>query len=174
MRKIIIAARAKNGVIGNLNTIPWHLPADLQHFKRTTMGGVMLMGSRTWESFGCRALPDRQHVVISSRPALQVREKDQGVVHHVTTLEAGMKLGGFLAHTANPDDPTLFVIGGAQVYEQAMGLVDELIITEIDREYSGDRFFPEVNPKEWTTVRTYLPDATGIPYRIITYARANG
>lgn len=168
MKTILIAAKAKNDSIGILNTIPWNLPSDLQHFKQTTMGGVMLMGSRTWESFGCRALPGRHHVVISSKPSLQVREKDSDRVRHVTDLDAGMKLGGFLAQSLGKD---LFVIGGANVYEQTINSVDELILTEIDREYPGDRFFPPIDPSIWEVGITHVPAESEHPYRIVTYVR---
>ncbi len=171
MKTILIAAKASNDVIGNLNTIPWNLPSDLQHFKRTTMGCPMIMGSKTWESFGCRALPGRHHIVISSKSLLQIREQDAERVHHVTSLDAAIKLGTFLASSLL-DDPRLYVIGGAHVYEQAIGLVDELLITQIDRAYPGDRFFPVIHPYVWDLKDVEFPDAPEFPYRIMTYVRA--
>jgi dihydrofolate reductase len=166
MKIILIAAKAKNDIIGTNGSLPWHLPSDLQHFKNTTMGAPMIMGSRTWESFGCRALPGRHHIVITSKSILQIRDKDTDRVHQVTSLEAALKLGGFLAQSV---DKNLFVIGGANVYAQVFSLVDELIISEIDREYPGDCYFPAIDPMIWSSIR--VPEAPEIPYRIITYAR---
>jgi dihydrofolate reductase len=171
MKIIMIAAKASNGCIGHLNTIPWNLPSDLKHFKRSTTGHVILMGSMTWASFGFRALPKRQHVVVSSKDNLHIRDNDQDRVHHASNLEAGLKIGGFIAQSQGSD---LYIIGGAQIYEQTMSLVDALIITEIDREYPGDRFFPEIDLNIWKPAVTYIPASPEIPYSIVTYQKTNG
>ena len=127
----LIAAVARNGVVGRDNALPWHLPADLQHFKRTTLGAPVIMGRRTWESLPprFRPLPGRRNVVVT-RSAGWCAEGAQ-VAH---SLEQALEQ---LA-----DAPKAFVIGGAALYASALPLADELVLTEIDAEVEGDAHFP--------------------------------
>ncbi|MGL4229728.1 MAG: dihydrofolate reductase [Casimicrobium sp.] len=127
-RLALIAAVSRNGIIGKNGTLPWHLSADLKHFKALTTGKRIVMGRRTWESFP-KPLPNREHVVVTSR-ALDVPE---GAVC-VRTLSQALAL-------ANPTDP-VFVIGGNSLYEEAIALVDDLYLTEIDADVDGDTKFP--------------------------------
>lgn len=127
-RVALIAAVAANGVIGRNGTLPWHLPADLQYFKKMTSGSRIVMGRRTWESFP-RPLPNRQHVVISSQN-LALPEGVLGVssMHEALTL---------------PDPtPTVFVIGGNQAYTEALQFASDIYLTEIHAEIEGDTHFP--------------------------------
>lgn len=145
----LIAAVAANGVIGDDGEMPWHLPADLQHFKETTMGNPVIMGRRTYESITARIdgpLPGRHNIVLSrSDPDLH-----EGVVLadsiDVAVAEAE-------AVCALADDATrIFVIGGATVYEGFLDRADELVLTELDDDYAGDTEFPEWDDTEWREV----------------------
>ncbi len=127
-RIALIAAVAKNGVIGRNGSLPWHLPADLKHFKAITTGKRIVMGRRTWASFP-KPLPHREHVVVSSR-ALEV----PGDVIVVRSLGEALAL-------TNPTDP-VFVIGGFAMYAEALVIADDLYLTEIDAYVEGDTHFP--------------------------------
>jgi dihydrofolate reductase len=128
---VVIAAVARGGVIGRDNALPWHLPADLQHFKRTTLGAPVIMGRRTWESLPphFRPLPGRRNVVITSH----ARWHADGA-QAVPSLEQALDM---LA-----DAPRVFVIGGAALYASALPVADELVLTEIDADFDGDAHFP--------------------------------
>ena len=124
----IIAAVAANGVIGNGNAIPWRLPSDFAHFKRMTMGKPLIMGRKTFESIG-RPLPGRTNIVVTRQPQWQA----EGAVRCGSLAEA------FAA--AKPADKA-FVIGGAELYSQALLVADELVLTELDADFEGDTRFP--------------------------------
>ena len=126
---VLIAAVARNGMIGKDGGMPWHLPADLQHFKRLTLGHPILMGRRTWDSLG-RPLPGRRNIVISRQPDWQATGAE-----HADSLPTALAL---VAHEAKA-----FVIGGAQLYAQALPLADVLELTEIDQSFDGDTRFPD-------------------------------
>ncbi|MCC7005521.1 MAG: type 3 dihydrofolate reductase [Ottowia sp.] len=134
-RITLIVAYAHNRVIGKNNQMPWHLPEDLAHFKRTTLGAPVIMGRKTWEAIG-RPLPGRKNIVISRNAA-----------QHVVGAQLAISLEDALTHTVNV--PEVFVIGGAQIYEQAMPHAQRLIVTEIDRDIEGDAFFPEIDLEQW-------------------------
>ena len=128
-RLALIAAIAANGVIGNNGTLPWHLSADLKYLKAMTSGKRIIMGRRTWESFP-KPLPDREHVVVSSR-ALALPEG----VRLVRSLADALALPA-------PAETPVFVIGGSAMYREAMSLADDLYLTEIDADVAGDTAFP--------------------------------
>jgi len=123
---IIIAAIAKNLVIGKDGKMPWHLSEDLMRFKRLTMGHTLLMGRRTYESLG-KPLAGRRNVVLSSHP--------------VSGVESYSSLAEVLQILASEE--MVFVIGGGDIYRQLLPLADEMYLTLIDREYEGDTYFPE-------------------------------
>jgi dihydrofolate reductase len=127
-RIALIAAVAKNGVIGRNGALPWHLSDDLKHFKALTTGKRIVMGRRTWESFP-KPLPNREHVVVTSRE-LNV---PLGVIV-VRSLDDALVL-------ANATDP-VFVIGGSAMYREALAIVDDLYLTEIEADVDGDTHFP--------------------------------
>jgi dihydrofolate reductase len=137
----IIVAQARNRVIGSAHDLPWYLPADLRHFKELTTGHTVIMGRKTYDSIVARLgkpLPNRTNVVLT---------RDR-------TFAAP---GIFVAHTMDQalrtiEDTEAFVIGGAQIYEQAMPVVDKLYVTEVAANITGDTFFPPINPKEWKEV----------------------
>ncbi len=137
MRISLIAAVADNGVIGDGNDIPWHLPEDFRHFKRTTMGHHLVMGRRTWDSIG-RALPGRTTIVISrGRPELP-----DGVLLR-DSLEAALET----ARGRGEDE--VFIAGGAEIYRHALPLADRLHLTRVRASPGGDTHFPEWNEADW-------------------------
>ncbi|MDP7292785.1 MAG: dihydrofolate reductase [Verrucomicrobiota bacterium] len=127
-----IAAMSLNRVIGSGNTIPWHLPEDFAWFKQTTMGHVLVMGRKTFESIG-RPLPGRETIVLTRRA-----EPIPGV-RTIGSLDA-------LEQADNPDGRAIFICGGAQVYAQALGQCSDLFLSVVKREVEGDAFFPEFEP----------------------------
>lgn len=135
MLKSLIVARARNGVIGKDNAMPWHLPADLAHFKRTTLGCPVIMGRRTWESIG-RALPGRRNIVVTRRPGYAA----PGAAV-VGSLDAAWRAAG--------DATEAFVIGGAQLYAEALGQADRIYLTEVAGEFEGDTFFTAPDSSHW-------------------------
>ena len=135
MLRSLIVARARNGAIGKDNAMPWHLPADLAHFKRTTLGHPVIMGRRTWESLG-RALPGRRNIVVSRTPGYQA----PGAQVVASLAEAWAAAAG--AEEA-------FVIGGAQLYAQALAEADRIYLTDVAGEVEADTHFPALPPGEW-------------------------
>lgn len=142
----IIVAMDHNRLIGRDNQLPWSLPADLQYFKATTMGKPIVMGRKTWESLG-RALPGRQNIVITRNKGFMASGAD--VVH---SLDEALKQAG--------DADEVMIIGGANLYEQALPSVRRLYITRVDDVFEGDAWFPEFPEQNWRLVRsdTYEAD----------------
>jgi dihydrofolate reductase len=134
-RFYLVAAVAKNGVIGAQGKLPWHLPEDLKHFKSLTLGHPILMGRRTWESLG-KPLPGRENIVISRTPGFEAPGASVAA-----TFEAAVALC--------TGEPLAFVIGGAQIYAAALPLADGLILTENERDFVGDTRFPAWDRKTW-------------------------
>jgi dihydrofolate reductase len=139
VRLSILAAVARNGVIGRHNALPWHLPEDLKHFKALTMGHTIIMGRKTYASIG-RVLPGRANVIVTRQ--LDFCAPDAIVVH---TLEDALDLNG-------RQDDVLFIIGGARLYEQTLDLVQRLYLTEIQQDFEGDTFFPAFDRSDWVEV----------------------
>ena len=131
----IIVAIAENNVIGNNNQLIWHIPDDLKRFKALTMGHHIVMGRKTWESIG-RALPGRISIVISRNPNYVAH----GAVVVTSLQEAIAKA---------QSDTEIFIIGGAQIYEQALPLATKLYLTKVHRSFEGDVTFPSIDQKEW-------------------------
>jgi dihydrofolate reductase len=155
----LIAALAKNRAIGKDNQLLWHLPEDMRHFRETTRGKTVIMGRKTWESLPAafRPLPGRRNIVVT---------RDR---HYLAE-------GATLAHTlaeaiaaAGNDDET-FIIGGAELYRQALPLAQRLYLTEISQAYEGDVFFPVLPAAEWQEVsRTTQRSESGIEFAFVTY-----
>jgi dihydrofolate reductase len=158
MRLGLIWAQARDGVIGKGGVLPWHLPEDLAHFKRVTMGCPVIMGRKTWDSLPpkFRPLPGRTNVVIT-------RDADWSAAG----AERAASLPQALALCA--DHPQAWVIGGAQIYAQALSLADSVEITEIDADFEGDAFAPELGTP-WTQI-AHEPhiSAGGLHYSFVTY-----
>lgn len=154
----LIVAIAKNGVIGKDNTLPWHLPEDLKRFRALTTGHHIIMGRKTYESLG-RLLPGRTTVIVS-------RNADYKVEGALTagSLEAAVALC--------KDDNEAFIIGGAELYKDALKLANKLYITQIDLEVQGDAFFPEFDKSAWKeTLREAHTSAQGLSFSYITLQR---
>ena len=142
MQLVVIAAMDTNGAIGKENTIPWKVPEDLQRFKEITMGHAMIMGRRTWESFGGRALPGRHSIVVTSNPdTIEIRDKDRERVSVVSSVDIAIDKATSLANLA--DQHQIFVIGGANLYAQVLDRADVFDITTIQTQVEDpDTFFP--------------------------------
>jgi dihydrofolate reductase len=131
----IIVAMAANGVIGDENGLPWHLPADLKHFKQITMGKPILMGRKTWESIG-RPLPGRTNIVIT---------RDTG--YSAAGCEVVNSIDAAIAAAGEQDE--VMVIGGAELYRQVLPATNTIYLTRIHAAFEGDTRFPEIRDTEW-------------------------
>ncbi|MCC7264804.1 MAG: dihydrofolate reductase [Candidatus Latescibacteria bacterium] len=157
MELILIAALNAQRLIGREGTLPWHYRADLQHFKRTTLGHPILAGRRTYESFQQRPLPGRPNIVLSRDPAYVV----PAGVYLRHTLEQALACGRQLA------TGKLFVVGGAQLYALTLPLADELVLTWVPDQVEGDTFFPPWSEAEWAQTASREEGAL----RFATYRR---
>ncbi len=154
----LIAAVARNGAIGKNNQLLVHLPGDLPRFKKLTLGHPVIMGRKTWDSIG-RALPQRRNIVITRNATWQA-----------DSAEVAASLAAALASVVG--EPKVFVIGGAQIYAQALPLADELVLTEIDAEFEGDAFFPEWDRAAFRqTSREDHSTAQGLRYSYVHYSK---
>ncbi|HBI82416.1 MAG TPA: dihydrofolate reductase [Alcaligenaceae bacterium] len=158
MQLNLIVAYARNRTIGRNNTLPWKLSGDLAHFKRTTTGCPIIMGRKTWDSLG-RPLPGRRNIVITRDPDLS-----HDGAEFVSSLQSALELVR--------DAEQAFVIGGAQIYREALPIADCVIATEIQAEVEGDAFFAELDPGVWIErSRAPQPPENGLPYDIVVYQR---
>jgi dihydrofolate reductase len=138
VRIAIVVAMDTNGLIGRDNGLPWHLPADLQHFKQITMGRPILMGRKTHESIG-RPLPGRTNIVITRDAGYQAA----GCVV-VNSIDAALQAAG--------EQDEIMVIGGAEFYRQVLPRTDTIYLTRIHETFTGDTFFPELSAADWREV----------------------
>jgi dihydrofolate reductase len=134
---VLVVARADNGVIGKEGKLPWHLPADLKHFKAVTMGTPMIMGRKTFESLP-RLLPDRRHIVVT-------RDEEWSAEGAETAFSAREAL-------ALADEPRVSVIGGAEILELFLPLADKIELTEVHGDIEGDVVLPPFDPANWREV----------------------
>ena len=141
MKIALICAMSDNRVIGKGNSLPWHLPEDLKYFKRTTMGNSIIMGRKTWESIG-KVLPGRKNIVITRNPKLQV----EGIEMANSLLEA-IKLAGKSAIIDGSKEA--FVIGGAEIYKEALPIAQRFYLTRVHAEVEGDTFLSEFDESDW-------------------------
>ena len=153
---IIIVAIAKNGVIGKDGKLPWHLPSDLNHFKKTTMGFPLIMGRKTFDSIG-RPLPGRDNIVLTRNEAIEL----PGCIK-VYTMEDALK------HCENQEK--VFIIGGADIFNLALPFTDTLIVTALERDVDGDVYFSEIDPIQFEVTAKEDYDEEE-PYSIIRYER---
>jgi len=151
---LVVAIDANNG-IGFENRLPWHLPEDLAHFKRVTLGRPIVMGRKTFDSIG-RPLPGRRNIVVTRNAGWS-----HAGVETAESLEAALALlGGERAS----------IIGGAQIFKEAIACADEMIVTHIDHAFACDTFFPAIDPALWSeTARE--PHSNGYDYAFVTYKR---
>ena len=156
----LIYARARNGVIGRDNTLPWHLPEDLAHFKRLTLGCPVIMGRKTWDSLPpkFRPLPGRSNIVITR----QLDWQSPGAIPALG-LEAALSLCAQAEHA--------WVIGGAQIYAQALPLATTVEVTVIDADFEGDAYAPALGSEWRERQRESHTAANGPPYSFVQYVR---
>ena len=155
----LVVALANNGVIGACGKLPWHLPEDLRHFKRLTLGHPVIMGRRTWDSLG-RPLSGRENIVVSRRPGFEAPGANVA-----SSVPAAIALC--------TGEPRAFVIGGAEIYAAALPLADGLVMTEIDRDYAGDTRFPAWDRKAWRVAQKETHTSKeGVRFDFVLYERA--
>ena len=158
----LIAALASNRVIGTGDKMPWHLPEDLAYFRSVTKGFPVIMGRKTWDALPARfrPLPGRRNIVVS-----------RNAMWRGTGAEAATSLAEAIELAAGAE--RVFVIGGAELFVQALPLADELRLTEIEREYTGDSFFPELPPDfiETARQREHAAPPNDFDYAFVTYQR---
>ena len=155
----LIAAIAHNRVIGLNNTLPWHLPEDLKRFRALTTGHHIIMGRKTYESLN-RLLPDRTTVIVTRNPGYQV---------------AGAIIANSLSEAvvACQPDEEVFLIGGAELYQEGLQLANKLYFTQIDADFEGDAFFPELDASTWhETLCEQHISAQGLRFSYVTYQRS--
>jgi len=159
----LIFARASNGVIGKDGVMPWHLPEDLAHLKRATLGHPVIMGRKTWESIPARfrPLPGRLNVVITRQRDWQAA--GAAVAHSLSEATA-------LCGSA----PDAWIIGGAEIYQQALPLASSAVVTEIDADFEGDTFAPQLGAGWQELRRERHTSSTGLNFSFVTYQRIEG
>ncbi|MBD9393687.1 dihydrofolate reductase [Acidovorax sp. ACV01] len=157
----IIYARAANGVIGKDNRLPWHIPEDMAHFKQLTQGCPVVMGRKTWDSLPprFRPLPGRTNIVVTRQADWQA----DGAVRAASLQDALQQA------TAGQ---TVWVIGGAQIYTEALPLADCLEVTEIDQDFDGDAHAPTLGAEWAESARSRHVSTSGLPFSFVTYVRA--
>ncbi|MFK4342502.1 MULTISPECIES: dihydrofolate reductase [unclassified Paenibacillus] len=156
----MIWAMAQNGVIGRDNSLPWRLPRDMAFFKEQTIGKTVLMGRKTWESFGGKSLPKRRNVILTRDQSYLAEGAE--VIH---SLEAGLQLAA---------QEELMIIGGAEIYSLFWTHADRLIVTRIDENFEGDTTFPELDWNGWNVVSEtpgVKDERNPYDYRFVVYER---
>ncbi len=156
----MIVARTRNLVIGKENKIPWKISADLQFFKKVTMGYPIIMGRKTWESIG-RPLPGRRNIVVSRNTSYSAVGAEL-----VSSLEQALD--------SLKDFKRVFVIGGQQLFNQAFPLADELFITEIELQVEGDTYFEIPDPSDWQEIDRVQEKEGEIEFAYVTLRRKAG
>ena len=136
----IIVAKAKNNIIGKDNKLLWHLPDDLKRFKKLTIGHNIIMGRKTFESLG-KILPNRKHIVFTQNPNFNIDNENVQIVHSMLEIQE---------YIENSEEN--FVIGGAMIYNLLMPYVTKMYITEIEKDFQGDAFFPRIDTQIWKEV----------------------
>ena len=158
----IIVAKAKNNIIGKDNKLLWHLPDDLKRFKELTTGHNIIMGRKTFESLG-RVLPNRKHIVFTQNPDFKIDDENVQIVHSMLEIQEYIE-----------SKEENFVIGGAMIYNLLMPYVTKMYVTEIDKDFDGDTFFPKINTEIWKEVsreKGQNDDKNDFDYDYVTYER---
>ncbi|HET8730818.1 MAG TPA: dihydrofolate reductase [Moraxellaceae bacterium] len=162
----LIVAVAKNGCIGNGNKLPWYLPEDLKYFKAVTSGKPVIMGRNTFESLG-RPLPNRTNIVITRNSGFRAPEG----VRIVHSLDEAVRVAEAVAHVAGNDE--ILVIGGAQIYRDALPRVQRMYITEVELMVEGDAFFPDWDRSQWLERgrQQFHYEPANVDYSFVVYER---
>ena len=156
----IIVAIAQNGTIGDKNSLLWHIKEDMRFFRTTTSGHAVVMGRKTFESLGSRPLPKRTNIVITRAD----RAFEGALTAH--SLEEAIRLA--------EGDEEIFIIGGAQIYREALRIADRMYITRVMHDYDGDTSFPDIDLSEWELVAEEKHDRGEeyeYPFAFLTYER---
>lgn len=157
----IIVAIAQNGTIGDKNSLLWHIKEDMRFFRTTTSGHAVIMGRKTFESLGSKPLPKRKNIVITRAE----RDFEGAFTAHSLQEAIAMAEG----------DEEIFIIGGAQIYAEALGVADRMYITRVERDYEGDTSFPEIDYSKWRLVseeRYERGEEFDAPFAFLCYDRA--
>ncbi len=158
----IIVAKAKNNIIGKDNKLIWHISDDLKRFKELTTGHPIIMGRKTFESLG-KVLPNRKHIIFSHNPDFKVSDENVEVVHSLLQIQDYID-----------GKEEAFVIGGAMIYNFLMPYVKKMYVTQIEKDFEGDTFFPKIDTNIWEEVENVegpKDDENDFEYRYITYVR---
>ena len=158
----IIVAKAKNNIIGKDNKMVWHLPEDLKHFKNLTTGHTIIMGRKTFESLG-KPLPNRKHIIFSQNPDFKVNDENVEVVHSLLQIQDLIE-----------GKEEAFVIGGAMIYNFLMPNVKKMYVTEIEKDFDGDTFFPIIDSEVWKETsreKGIKNEENNLDYYFVTYER---
>ena len=162
MRINLIYARARNGVIGRDNALPWHLPEDLAHFKRLTAGCPVIMGRKTWDSLPprFRPLPGRRNLVVT-------RQRHWSADGAIATLSLQHALD--LCAASNPTAAEVWITGGAELYAQASALAHRAVVTELAQDFEGDAFAPQLDARWVETGREEHRSNNGMQFAFVSY-----
>lgn len=166
MKISIIAAVAKNGVIGNRGEIPWYLPSDFAYFKSITIGKPIIMGRKTFESIG-KPLPKRVNIIVSRKKNYQ----PDGVIV-INDLDAAIELAKTIAKADKQDE--IMIIGGAEIYRQAMSKADRLYISHVDLMPKGDSLFPAIKENEFNQIdelKVEKSEKDSASYKVVIYEK---
>ena len=158
----IIVAKGKNNIIGKENKLVWSLPADMKRFRELTTGHVIIMGRKTFESLG-KILPNRKHVVFTQNPDFKVDDENVQIVHSMLEIKEYID-----------NDEENFVIGGAMIYSLLIPHVTKMYVTEINKDFEGDTFFPKINLDIWKETRREKgtqDEDNKFDYDFVTYER---
>lgn len=163
-----VVACSQNRVIGTQGGLPWDLPEDMKFFRDTTKGHIMIMGRKTFDSFNGRALPNRYHIVITRDPSKhRFASSETSPVVFVSSIEEAIAHAKPL--TAKWGDE-VFIIGGGEIYKQAMSMTDKIYLTLIHRDFPGDTYYPEIDQKVFTlTARRDIQEP--IPFSFLTFEK---
>ena len=157
-RVYLVAAVAANGIIGANGKLPWHIPEELKHFKKLTLGHPVIMGRRTWESLK-GPLPQRENIVVTRQAGY---DAPGAAVANSLDAALAMCIG----------EPVAFVIGGTQLFEESLPIAAGMVLTEIQRDYEGDTRFPEWDRAQWKeTQREAHTAASGVRFDLVLYER---
>ena len=160
----IIVAKGKNNIIGKDNKMIWHLPEDLKHFKNLTTEHTIIMGRKTFESLG-KPLPNRKHIIFSQNPDFKVDHENVEVIHSLLQIQDLIE-----------GKEEAFVIGGAMIYNFLMPYVKKMYVTEIEKDFDGDTFFPSINSEVWKEVareKGLKDENNNLDYYFVIYERKN-
>lgn len=159
----IVVAKAKNNIIGKDNHLVWNLPADKKRFKELTEGHTIIMGRKTFESLG-KVLPNRKHIVFTQNPDFKVNDENVEIVHSLLQIQEYMEC-----------DEECFIIGGATIYNFLMPYVKKMYVTQINKDFEGDSFFPRIDEEKWKEIsreKGQQDEENNLDYDFVIYEKA--